>query len=625
MSNEIKFSDLGLSPEMMERLNNKGFENATPIQAQAIPFLLTQDQDLIGKAQTGTGKTAAFGIPIIEQLKPNSKKVQAIILAPTRELAMQVSEELSSFYLLKNRIIAVYGGQPIEKQIMQLKKGVDIVVGTPGRIIDHINRKTIDLSQITHLVLDEADEMLNMGFVEDIETILKSAPANRKTILFSATMPSHIENLAKKYMKNYQTISVINRADSGKSNIEQSLLVVDNSDKFEALFRIIENEDKFYGMVFCRTKMDADDIASKLIARSLNSEALHGNVSQSQREKILQKFRNKKINILVATDVAARGIDVDNLSHVVNYSLPQDTESYVHRIGRTGRAGKKGIAITIIAPSEHRKAMEIQRVTNNKLNTYELPTVDNIVSSKKQKIKSSINELMSGVDSSSLELAREVMADCGEDNEQIIAALLKMAFRNQLDKTKFRELRQVSVKSRDGNSSFGGSSYKSGGYGERSSSFGNRSSRFSEGSSRDRGSSRFSEGSSRDKGSSRFSEGSSRDRGYSRNEGSSRDNGSSRSFNSSQGNYSNDSNYNDDGSTRLFIAKGRNDNFDELSLTNFIKKETGVDYKNINNIKILDQFSFFATEAGDAKKILDIFQQKSQNGRSLVTRAKERK
>ncbi|MCE2687081.1 MAG: DEAD/DEAH box helicase [Rickettsiales bacterium] len=601
MSNEIKFSDLGLSPEMMERLNNKGFENATPIQAQAIPFLLTQNQDLIGKAQTGTGKTAAFGIPIIEQLKPNSKKVQAIILAPTRELAMQVSEELNSFYLLKNRIIAVYGGQPIEKQIMQLKKGVDIVVGTPGRIIDHIERKTIDLSQISHLVLDEADEMLNMGFVEDIETILKSAPANRKTILFSATMPSHIENLAKKYMKNYQIISVINRSDSGKTNIEQSLLVVDNSDKFEALFRIIENEDKFYGMVFCRTKMDADDISSKLIARSLSSEALHGNVSQSQREKILQKFRNKKINILVATDVAARGIDVDNLTHVVNYSLPQDTESYVHRIGRTGRAGKKGIAITIITPSEHRKAMEIQRVTNNKLNSYELPTVDNIVSSKKQKIKSNIIESVASIDPSTLELAREVMTDCGEDNEQIIAALLKMAFRNQLDKSKFRELRQVSIRPRDNNSSFGGSSYKSSNYGGgRNSSFGNRSSRFNEGSSRDRGYSRFNEGSSRDKG-------------------------SSRSFNSSQASYSNDSNYNDDGSIRLFIAKGKNDNFDELSLTSFIKKETGVDYKNINNIKILDQFSFFAAEAKEAKKILDIFQQKSQNGKSLITRAKERK
>ncbi len=586
MNNEIKFSDLGLSPDMMERLKNKGFENATPIQAQAIPFLLTQNQDLIGKAQTGTGKTAAFGIPIIEQLKPNGKKVQAIILAPTRELAIQVSEELNSFYLLKNRIIAVYGGQPIEKQILQLKKGVDIVVGTPGRIIDHIERKTIDLSQISHLVLDEADEMLNMGFVEDIETILKSAPANRRTILFSATMPNHIENLAKKYMKNYQIISVINRSDSGKTNIEQSLLVVDNSDKFEALFRIIENEDKFYGMVFCRTKMDADDISSKLVARSLSSEALHGNVSQSQREKILQKFRNKKINILVATDVAARGIDIDNLTHVVNYSLPQDTESYVHRIGRTGRAGKKGIAITIITPSEHRKAMEIQRVTNNKLNSYELPTVDNIVSSKKQKIKSSINELIANIDSSSLELAKEVMADCGDDNEQIIAALLKMAFRNQLDKTKFRELRQVSIKPRDNNSSFGGSSYKSSSYGGRSSSFGGRSSRFND--------------------------------SYSRNTG------SSRNFNSSQGSYSNDSRY-DNGSIRLFIAKGKNDNFDELSLTNFIKKETGVDYKNINNIKILDQFSFFATEAKEAKKILDIFQQKSQNGKSLITRAKERK
>ena len=362
-----KFRELGLSGDMVEALHKKGFEEPTPIQAKTIPFLLKNEKDLIGKAQTGTGKTAAFGIPIIENVVPEGKKIQAIILAPTRELAIQVAEELSSFAEhRKTRIITVYGGQPIERQISGLRRGVDIVVGTPGRVLDHINRGTMDISKVSYVVLDEADEMLNMGFIDDIETILKTAPKERRTVLFSATMPSHIENLAKKYMSNYEIISVMSDKVN-RTNIEQIYFEVSQSDKFEALFRIIDVEKAFYGLIFCRTKLDADEIAHKLANRGLKSEALHGDISQGQREKILQKFRDKKLTALVATDVAARGIDVDNLTHVINYSLPQDPESYVHRIGRTGRAGKSGTAITLITPSEYRKLTTIQKLANAKI------------------------------------------------------------------------------------------------------------------------------------------------------------------------------------------------------------------------------------------------------------------
>jgi ATP-dependent RNA helicase DeaD len=344
MPNLTKFRDLGLSDIMIECLRKKGFEEPTPIQAKAIPFLLENKKDLIGKAQTGTGKTGAFGIPIIEQIIPQSKKVQALILVPTRELAIQVTEELSSFAeAQKISIIAVYGGQPIERQISRLNRGVDIVVGTPGRIIDHLDRKTLDISKVSFVVLDEADEMLNMGFVEDIEKILQTSPKTRRTVLFSATMPSHIERLAKKYMHDYEVIAVVND-QIGSSNIQQIYFEVSQSDKFEALFRIIDVEESFYGMVFCRTKIDADEIAHKLYNRGTRAEPIHGDLSQGQREKVLQKFRNKKVNILVATDVAARGLDVDDLTHVINYALPQDPESYMHRIGRTGRAGKLGVS-----------------------------------------------------------------------------------------------------------------------------------------------------------------------------------------------------------------------------------------------------------------------------------------
>lgn len=547
MSNLPKFRELGLSDAMLDSLTKKGFEEPTPIQAKTIPFLLTTTKDLIGKAQTGTGKTAAFGIPLIEQLTPNSKKVQAIILAPTRELAIQVAEELASFAEEKKaRIAVVYGGAPIERQIAQLRRGVDIIVGTPGRVIDHLQRKTLDISEVSYVVLDEADEMLNMGFVEDIETILKVTPKERRVVLFSATMPAHIERLAKQYMKDYEVISVASTQLS-RDNIEQIYFEVPQSDKFEALYRIIDVEASFYGLIFVRTKLDADDVAHKLSNRGVTVEAIHGDLSQAQREKVLKKFRDKKISVLVATDVAARGIDIDNLTHVINYSLPQDPESYVHRIGRTGRAGKSGTAITLITPSEYRKLVSLQRVTNSKINKKKLPLVSEVIESKKQRIKTSLASIIAEGDFTQLQdVAKEILAD--NEAEIVLAALLKMAFKDQLSEKNYSEI--------------GESNYK-------------RSENFSE----DR------------VGNNRFS-----DRSY----------------------------VDSKGCARLFIAKGRIDGFDVRKLVNFVQESTGVSQSRIDDVKILDSFSFFAAPFEDAEKILNAFKKMSDGGKSLVSRAKDK-
>lgn len=548
MSNLPKFRELGLSDAMLDSLTKKGFEEPTPIQAKTIPFLLTTTKDLIGKAQTGTGKTAAFGIPLIEQLAANSKKVQAIILAPTRELAIQVAEELSSFAEEKKaRIAVVYGGAPIERQIAQLRRGVDIIVGTPGRVIDHLQRKTLDISEVSYVVLDEADEMLNMGFVEDIETILKVTPPQRRVVLFSATMPAHIERLAKQYMKDYEVISVASTQLS-RDNIEQIYFEVPQSDKFEALYRIIDVEASFYGLIFVRTKLDADDVAHKLSNRGVTVEAIHGDLSQAQREKVLKKFRDKKISVLVATDVAARGIDIDNLTHVINYSLPQDPESYVHRIGRTGRAGKSGTAITLITPSEYRKLVSLQRVTNSKINKKKLPLVSDVIESKKNRIKTSLAEIIAeGQFTDMKDVAKEILTDHVEA-EMVLAALLKMAFKDQLSEKNYSEI--------------GESNYK-------------RSDNFSD----DRVSN------------NRFS-----DRSY----------------------------VDSKGCARLFIAKGRMDGFDVRKLVGFIQESTGVNQSRIDDVKILDSFSFFAAPFEDAEKILNAFKKMSDGGKSLVSKAKDK-
>ncbi len=336
-----KFSELGLSASTLAALESKGFENATPIQALCIPILMTGTKDIIGQAATGTGKTGAFAIPMIENIDTTKNVVQAIVLTPTRELAIQVAEEIASLKGNKKLSIALlYGGAAMGTQIQALRQGVHLVVGTPGRVIDHLEKKRLNLSSIRYCVLDEADEMLNMGFLDEIEKILKAANPDKQMLCFSATMPPAIKKVAEKYMREYEMVKVEGQQLPG-GNTEQIYVEVYERDKFEALCRIIDSTKELYGIIFCRTKRECDEIGSHLQSRGYLASALHGDMDQKERERILGRFKKKQAMILVATDVAARGIDVNNLTHVINYHIPQDPESYTHRIGRTGRAGNQ--------------------------------------------------------------------------------------------------------------------------------------------------------------------------------------------------------------------------------------------------------------------------------------------
>jgi len=434
-----KFKNLGLSDTTIKTLLEKGFEEPTPIQESVIPILLQENCDLVGQAQTGTGKTAAFGLPIIEKLEPKAKRVQALVLVPTRELALQVSEELNS--LKGSRpftIVPIYGGQSMEQQFQKLKRGIDIVVGTPGRILDHIERKRLKLQDISWLVLDEADEMLNMGFIEDIKEIISHVNPVRKTLLFSATMPKEIINIAKEYMQDYKLIQVT-KEQLTTNLTDQIYFQVNEADKFEALCRIIDMEAEFYGLVFCRTKIDAGRLATKLGDRGYFADALHGDISQNQREEVLDKFRKKRINVLVATDVAARGMDIKNLTHVINYALPQDPEAYVHRIGRTGRAGKEGTAITFVTPDEYKKIAHIQKFAKAEIRQEKIPRVREIVRAKKSRIKRELVELAAGeIDESYLKLAQDLLEE--NDPQKTLAAVLKLAFHKTLDTSNYTEI-----------------------------------------------------------------------------------------------------------------------------------------------------------------------------------------
>ncbi len=394
MTTPKTFDQLGLSAEVLEAISAKGFEEPTAIQNMTIPLMLKDEANIIAQAQTGTGKTAAFGLPLIEMINPFDKSVQALILVPTRELAIQVSEEINSLRGSKNiNAVPIYGGQSIDQQLRRLKKGAHIVVGSPGRIIDHLNRKTLKLGGIEHLILDEADEMLNMGFIEDIEEIMKHTNPEKRTLLFSATMPKRIKDLAHNYMDGYELLTV--EKEQLTTNLtEQIYFEVRYSDKFDSLCRIIDVEDDFYALIFCRTRSDVDLVSSQLANRGYDAGAIHGDITQGQREKILERFKQKMINILVATDVAARGIDVNNLTHVINYSLPQNPESYVHRIGRTGRAGNEGTAITFITPSEYKKLMVIQRAAKTEIRKSSVPRVQDIIKAKRKKIDEDLNTLL---------------------------------------------------------------------------------------------------------------------------------------------------------------------------------------------------------------------------------------
>lgn len=440
----LTFAELGLDEQMLRAVEAKGFERPSPIQRLTIPALLGEGKDLIAQAQTGTGKTAAFGLPLLQLLTPKAGHVQAIILVPTRELALQVTEELISFNHEKRvSVTAIYGGASIGEQLRRLSRGVDIVVGTPGRVLDHIGRGSLDLSSINYMVLDEADEMLNMGFIEDIEAIMAAMNEQRRVLLFSATMPERIVRLSQSYMREPELLRV--EAQQITTDLtDQIYFEVRESDKFDALTRIIDVQTEFYGIVFCRTKVAVDEISNRLQERGYAAEGLHGDVSQAQREKILRKFKARQTNILVATDVAARGIDIVNLTHVINYSLPQDSESYVHRIGRTGRAGNAGTAITFLSPAEFRQFGYLKRDIKVDIKREELPSPQDIVAMKRKRIKDEMAEVVeSDGYVTYTDMAVELMGDYTP--EVAMAALLRMAFKNELDEKQYPEIRSFAV------------------------------------------------------------------------------------------------------------------------------------------------------------------------------------
>ncbi len=385
----VLFEDLGLSEDCLKAVTSMGFEEPTPIQQKAIPVLLS-GKDMIGQAQTGTGKTAAFGLPIIEAIELKDLFVQAIVLAPTRELAVQAAEEINKLAKFKElHAIAVYGGTSIDRQISSLKKGVHIVVGTPGRVLDHLRRGTLKLDRVKIVVLDEADEMLDMGFIDDINSIIRTTPKKRQTLLFSATMPDAIVSISRRYMIEPEKV-VIEAETLTAPKIDQIFYEVKHNEKVEALSRLIDITDSGRFLVFCHTKRECDYVADTLRFRGYPVEAMHGDYNQAQREKVLKKFKDSDIDILIATDVAARGLDISDISHVVNYSIPQDPESYVHRIGRTGRAGKEGIAVTLVTPRETMQLRLIKNVSRATITRMKLPTKVELLEGKLGPVKDKI-------------------------------------------------------------------------------------------------------------------------------------------------------------------------------------------------------------------------------------------
>jgi len=370
-----KFEELGFTPGILKAIQELGFEQPMPVQEKVIPLMLGEAGDIIALAQTGTGKTAAFGLPLVQMTDTELNYTQALILCPTRELCMQITGDLTDYarYTGKLRILAVYGGASIENQIRELKKGVHIIVATPGRLIDLIGRRAARLNGVKTVILDEADEMLNMGFLDSINEILEEVPAGRRTLLFSATMSSEIAGIAKRYMEDAKEIT-IGTKNASAENVTHGYYLVHAKDKYKVLKRIADSEPDIYGIVFCRTRKETQEVASQLIEDGYNADALHGDLSQVQRDTVMQKFRVRNLQLLIATDVAARGLDVDDLTHVINYNLPDDPEVYTHRSGRTGRAGKKGISISLINQRELHNIKQVERIVRKTFKAIQIPT-----------------------------------------------------------------------------------------------------------------------------------------------------------------------------------------------------------------------------------------------------------
>lgn len=424
----LRFDELDLYPQILRAIQEMGFEEATPIQCKAIPVVM-EGVDVIGQAQTGTGKTAAFGIPLLMKVDPHNKKTQAIVLCPTRELAIQVAEEVRNLakYMHGVKVLPVYGGQDIVKQIRSLKGGAQIIIGTPGRVMDHLRRKTIKCEEVNTIVLDEADEMLNMGFREDIETVLEYIPEERQTVLFSATMPKPILDITKKYQKDAVTIKVVKK-ELTVPNIEQYYYDVKRKDKVEVLSRLLDVYDPKLSLVFCNTKRMVDELTNALQGRGYFAEGLHGDMKQMQRDRVMNHFRNGNTEILVATDVAARGIDVDDVEAVFNFDVPQDDEYYVHRIGRTGRAGRTGRSFTFVKGKEVYKLKDIQRYCKTKILAQKIPSMEDVVQVRLEKIMDRIDTIIEEEDLTKMvNMIESQVNESDYTAMDIAAAFLKMA------------------------------------------------------------------------------------------------------------------------------------------------------------------------------------------------------
>lgn len=442
MEKKVSFEDLWISKKILQKIKEKGYENPSPIQAQVIPLLLNGEKDIIWQAQTWTGKTAGFAIPILERLDRNKNEIQSLVLTPTRELAIQVAEEIESFTDGDIKIQLLYWGQNIWSELRGLKSNPHIVVGTPGRVIDHLTKKkSLNIDNIKYFVLDEADEMLNIWFKDDIEEIISYTPEDKKVLLFSATMPKGIQDIVKKYIKEHDKIE-IQREEKVNPLINQICYKVREWDKFEALCRVIEVEFDFYWILFCKTKLDVDEITAKLMNRWYKVEWIHGDIEQKMREKTLARFKNGSIKILVATDVAARGIDVNNLTHVINYTLPDNPETYTHRIGRTWRAGHKGEAISFVTRRDSRTLSWIESTIKTPIKVEKLPEISEVIEFKKKKLVDNIKKTIElGEWEHYIDLAKDLL-ETWFSSEEVLAAILKESYWDEFSIKHYNELKE---------------------------------------------------------------------------------------------------------------------------------------------------------------------------------------
>lgn len=577
----MTFSELGLNADLLRGLEELGFENPTPIQEQAIPVLLNGDQDLVALAQTGTGKTAGFGLPLLHLTEPGNLKVQTIVLSPTRELGNQIADDLRRYakHLRGIKIVNVYGGANISTQIRDLKKGCHIIVATPGRLVDLIKRGVAKLDQVERVILDEADEMLNMGFKDDLDFILDQTPDHKKTWLFSATMAKEVERIASNYMTSPHKITV-GRKNEGGENIDHKFYLVTSRNRFAALKRIVDVNPEIFGLIFCRTKRDTQEVSDRLIAEGYSVDALHGDLSQHQRDRVMDKFRERKIQLLCATDVAARGIDVSDITHVINYELPEDIESYTHRSGRTARAGKKGESLAIITDRDKYKIKRIEKIIQTKFTQAKVPSGEVVCESQLFKLIEEVKSTQ--INEQEFSKYRErVFSELSEfTREELIEHFISKDFNRFIEYYKDSNDINSTGKGRDG-----GRDRDRGGRGK-DRDFGNRRDRRDRGDrGGDRGGRSFR--GDRDRGGDRGDRGGDRVRGA------------------------------ESGFKTIFVNVGTTDGLNKGDLIDFVCNNSSVRGKVIGKIRMNEKFSFVEVENKDSEKVLDGLKGSEYDGRSL--------